>query len=146
MSVLNDLAAKGAEKAGETAAKGEWVDKLVKSGKEEADKLDPAVKTMATAGLDYLAANKGDLAGIGGEAFTAIAARVSLGQVDEAKRIWLSTQATHDERMSALDGAMDASEARAARDEAFWDSVMDVVVGFLKIVGKAALPLLLAAV
>lgn len=122
-----------------------WVDKALARGRREAERLDPELRPVAEAGLEVLERRREDVARVGDLAFVSIASRLALGQVDEAHRTFLANQATFDDRMAELDAAMMASEdAARARSEA-WERTKDVAIEFLKVAGRVAIPLLLAA-
>jgi hypothetical protein len=141
-SVLDGLAARAGEKIGD----GKWVDSVVSSAKKELVKLPSDVQPLASAALDKMAANKDSIAGVSQFGFTAIVSRMALGQDDAARMIYLRDSASVAERLAALDDASaDTVKERAARDEA-WETTKSVAKEMLMALGKAAIPLLLAAI
>ena len=135
-SIVQKLATRAADPA--------WVEKAVARGRVEVDSFHPAARPLATAGLDYLQEHRKDAAGISGDLTLAIATRFQNGQVDAARREWLTYRATADERADALDLAIGNVIARVASDAAAWAAVVKFVTGFLEVAGPIALSLLLA--
>lgn len=147
MSILdNGLIDRAVASGASTLAAGSWVGSLAAKGKTQVvPGLPLALQGAAGQSLDRIASGKGALGAIASGDFLKITSYLSLGMEDQARLTYLRSRASHDERQSALKAAMgaayDADKARAAA----WAEVRVIALDVLKLMGQAAIPLLLAA-
>jgi hypothetical protein len=139
-AIINNIATKGVN----TAAATSWVKPLVDSAKAQTAGLGDA-QPVVNAVLDTLVDNQDDLIQITAQGFVAIVSHLALKQPDQARLIFLATAATFEERMAVLDSD-DAAAAKAKADsDARWAKIETIALDLLEAAGKAAIPLLLAA-
>ena len=125
---------------------GAWVDSVVSSGRKESNSLPLELRKPANQVLDLFEQRKDELAKIGSSVFLVVISHVACGRITDAEIAWLSTQATFDEQMAALDAASDATrKEKTSRDEA-WAKTKQIRQEVLKLLGKAAVPFLLSIV
>lgn len=142
---MSSLLGKLVERAREKVGDEDWVARAVESGRRELDELPVETRYAAEAALEVLERRKADLAHVSQAAFVAVAARVALGQDDEAHVEWVLHDGSFAERIAARETA--AGEVIAeedARREA-WARIRSVALEVLRVAGQVAIPLLLAA-
>lgn len=136
---------KGLEKGAEEVSDPKWVEKLVKRGHEEVGRLPISLQPQATKGLQELEKEKASIVTGTGAAFAVVVHYVSLGKIDDAKRLWLRTKATFAEREAADNAASAATRQGVADRAAEWEKVKDMAEKWIRILGPIALSFLLAA-
>jgi hypothetical protein len=146
MSILDTLADKASSKATATLLSGSWVVSAVDAGKKQTGGLDTLTATFANVALDEMLANKDKLGQVSANTFVAIISRLSLGQTDQARLIYLATDATFEERMAALDTASEATRKGKADSDAAWADFKNVVMSIMKKVGPILIQVLMAAI
>lgn len=130
--------------SGKATSAANWVQPLVDSAKSQTSGLGDA-QPVVNSVLDTLVDHQDELVTISAQAFVAIVAHVALNQDDQAKLIYLATGASFDERMAVLDSD-DANAAKAKADsDKMWETIRTVALDILEAAGKAAIPILLAA-
>jgi len=145
MSILDTLADKASSKATATLLSGSWVVSAVDAGKKQTGSLGD-LKPVADAALDEMLANKDKLGQVSANAFVAIISRLSLGQTDQARLIYLATDATFEERMAALDTASEATRKGKADSDAAWADFKNVAMSIMKKAGPILIQVLMAAI
>lgn len=144
-SIFDKLVDKGVSVASKELEKGKWVESAVSAAKKQTDSLGEA-KPAVDAALDTMLANKDVLGHVSSTAFVAIVGHLALGQEDQARLLYLAKDASFDEMMAALDQSDAAARKAKADKDAAWAATKKVALEVLVAAGKAALPLLLAAI
>lgn len=122
-----------------------WVERAVRQGKNQSAALGD-FKPVADAALDELLVHKDAVAEVSGATFVGIVSYLALGKDNEAKMLYLRTDASFGELMGALDQASETTRAEKKAREESWQKVKAVGQKILKKAGQAAIPLLLAAI
>lgn len=144
MSLLDELARNATNAV--QAHGGDWVQRAVEAGQHEvADKSD-LVRLPSLAALSILGEHREALGTTSGHTFALVVAHLALGKDSSAELLWLRDSATFEERMAALDAAHDAVIHDRSEKAAAWAEVREVALKVLAAAGKAAVPLLLAAI
>lgn len=126
---------------------GKWVDKgLDALTTRVLPKLGGPAAGIAATVADKLEANKDVANTVTHATFVTFTGYVALGQLDDAKRLWLIEQASFDERQNALLGAIGASVDAAEAREKAWDAMLRLSLDILEVAGQAAVPILLAMI
>lgn len=103
-----------------------WLDKLIDEGRgladEHADTLEGG-KDAANKALDKLSENKQPFLRLGKVGMGHLLAMWQDGEEAEARRHYLATQATYDERRAAMQAAGDAAAKDADERKAAWEAV-----------------------
>lgn len=143
---LQELAARAARQASKKAGDPAWIDRILADGRREAEKLGPELRGPAEAALNVLGSRRKELASVAPATFMTVSSQLALGRVDEARRAWLAEQASIEDRLAALDGAMVRAEQSAREREENWERVKQVALDVVIALGKTGLKLLIAAV
>jgi hypothetical protein len=143
---LGKIIDKGVSTGTEKLGEGSWVDSALKKGREQViPNLPTGLHGAAGQSFDRIGASKGSIGTVSQATFLKITSYLSLGLEDEARLLYLRERASHDERQAALKKAMgQAYDANLASKQA-WDDIKAAALDVLLLMGKAALPLLLAA-
>lgn len=141
-SLIDKLIDKGADTIGE----GNWLDKLGDQGRKKLiPQLDPGLQGAAGQGIDRLVVSKGAIGTMSRTTFLKVTSYLGMGMEDEARLTYLRERATFDERQAALKKASGvAYDANLASEQA-WKETKAAILDVLKILGQAALPIILAA-
>jgi hypothetical protein len=143
-TLLQDLVSKASDKVGTNL--GKWTDAALARRDATISALPAETQPIANAVADLIADKKDVIVGTSREGIVALTSRLALGQVDEAKLIWLRDSASFDERVAARDAASAANRDRVKRDEESWQATKDFGLAVLKAAGQAAIPVLLALI
>lgn len=139
MGLLDDLTSKGEDLIDD---KGEgWLDKVIDEGRDfvGGTALDPELAEVADKTLDKLSENTRPFLRLGKVGLGLVAGHLENDDENEAKRVYIATQATYEERRAFMQAAGDeAWDERKERDEA-WEEVMVV----LKEIGSIGLKVLI---
>lgn len=150
MSILEDLATKGAEKAKSTwdTQGGKWFDNIISQANNTASQVDdPIVKASAIAGLEVLAKHKDNLLHLGSDGLLAVVGFLALGSTQRAEHLLFLRQIAD---LDTLFAASDAADAKVLAAKNAEDKAKAAVAAIFKevtiTVAKTVLPLLLAAI
>lgn len=102
--------------------------------------LNPIGTEYAGEVLDELAAGKKPLLRVGSVGFAWLVANLESGEEAEARRLYLSTEATFDERRTAMQAAGDSAFDEAKERAEAWEEFLAV----LESIGKVGLKVLVA--
>jgi hypothetical protein len=146
MALLDNIIDKGVSLGAAKLADGSWVDSLAKRGASEVlPKLPPGLQVAGKQAIDRIAESKASLGVVSSGTFIKVTSYLGLGMEDEARLTFLRERAGHDERQAALKKATGASYDAGVATRAAWDEMKAVALDVLKMLGQAAIPLLLAA-
>lgn len=153
MSELGDLVADLRGKATESGVKlleergPGWIDKALDKTVELARDagLDPNEAALAIDAAEVVREHKGALTGVAVDAFRNTMALAWDGQIDAARRAFLETEASYDERRAAMQAGTDATYKDRVEREAAWAELADMFEEIGKMALKALVPILLAA-
>lgn len=148
-SLRSELLKKGAKLVDEKSTR--WLDKAIKSSRSELPKIvaqanhllpDGVSVTEKEAGtvLDVVAAGKVPLLRLGSVGFAWVVAHLAEGDVAEAKRRYLETAATFNERRAAMQAAGDVAFDEGKERIDSWEAAKDV----FEAIGEAGLKVLAA--
>lgn len=141
MSLLNGILEQGAALAKNKGP--DWVDKL--AAKMETTSFQPAVDPFAKAGAAHLVNNKTLISDWTGEALLAAATYVSMGEENEARKLWIRQTASLDDLLDTMDANAMRTQQAIAKREKMWADVKQFLKDFLRIAGPIALQLLLVS-